>query len=125
MRKQLIGIAALLSIAAAPAPLILGGVPVSQADIVDARALPKLGGGAALQITVEGASAKRLAAAKAVPVTVQLNGKTLCPPLPAAPFVDGLITLDCFGPASTDDVAAIAKQISGKNPLPDSLDDGP
>jgi hypothetical protein len=125
MRKQLIGIAALLSIAAAPAPLILGGVPVSQADIVDARALPKLGGGAALQITVEGASAKRLAAAKAVPVTVQLNGKTLCPALPAAPFADGLITLDCFGPASTDDVAAIAKQISGKNPLPDSLDDGP
>jgi hypothetical protein len=125
MNKQIIGIAALLLIAAGPAPLVLGGVPIAQADIVDARALPKLGGGAALQITVEGASAQRLAAAKTSPISVMLNGKPLCPALASNPLADGLVTLDCFGTATADEVAAIAKQVSGKAPLPDSLEDGP
>lgn len=106
----------------------IGGQGFSQADIVDARGLPEIGGGAAILITMSNGASRRLAdvtrrsVGRTVPVTV--DGKEIAAPMVREQIAGGVIQISL--PAWTvEQAAALAKRISGKDPLPDSLDDGP
>ena len=118
----------LLATAAAPgattAGFAIGGQHFAQAEILDARAMPSLDGIATIMLTFTPPAAKRLKTlttaqvGKAMPVT--LDGKLLAAPVVSAPIAGGVIEMD--GHFALPQAEALAKQISGKDPLPDSLD---
>lgn len=115
---------AIAPVAAAQAQSVtIGGVAITQADIVDARALPQLSGHPVIQITLEGAAASKLMTRRAAPGAVAMGNTIICPSAPIALSADGVLVLDCFAGKSIEEVAAIAKLVSGKDPLPDSLED--
>jgi hypothetical protein len=137
MRKRLLvalGAALLLSgsaVAAAPrAPaktyatgaFVVAGHAVKPTDILDARALPDMAGKPSLMVTLTPAAAAAIAppADGALPCT--LDGK----PLGASPA--GALTSDHVLQLSGDfgdyaATAALARRISGRDPLPDAESD--
>jgi preprotein translocase subunit SecD len=110
--------------AAPPAGFAIGGEAFSQRDILDARAMPSLDGIATIMLTFAPPAAKRLKAltttqvGKAMPVT--LDGKLLAEPVVAQPIDGGVIEMN--GHFALAEATALAKRISGRDPLPDSLD---
>ncbi|TVV71610.1 hypothetical protein FOY91_16365 [Sphingomonas solaris] len=108
----------------APAAFTIGGEPFAQADILDARAMPDVDGSAAIMLTFSPAAAKRLARVTATgigkPLPVALDGKVLVAPMIEAPIDGGVIEM--AGHFALPEAEALAKRISGKDPLPDSLD---
>jgi preprotein translocase subunit SecD len=104
----------------------VGGLAIAEADIIDARGLPDASGKAMLQITLDTPAARKLAAVTATPgkpLPVLLNGKTISAPTLAEPIRDGVFVI--AGQFTLPEADALAKLISGKDPLPDSLDDEP
>jgi preprotein translocase subunit SecD len=121
----------LLSVLIAAAPALaqmrsfsVGGMAIAEADIIDARGLPDTVGKALLQITLDPAAARKLATvavASGRPLPIVLNGKTISAPILAEPIRDGVFVI--AGQFTLAEADALAKLISGKDPLPDSLDD--
>jgi preprotein translocase subunit SecD len=122
-----LGTAALITAATAqPArDFSIAGEQFSEADIVDARALPALDGSASIMITFSDAAAKRLGAVTKATVKkiirVTLDGKLLAEPLVLEPIDGGAVQIT--GGLAMKDATVMAKRISGKDPLPDSLDE--
>ena len=117
----------LLAAAAAGAPpagFAIGGEAFSQRDILDARAMPTLDGIATIMLTFTPPAARRLKTlttaqvGKAMPVT--LDGKLLAEPVVEEPIAGGVIEMD--GHFQLPEATALAKRISGRDPLPDSMD---
>lgn len=128
MRREL---ATLLLLIASPAwaqvrDFKIAGEAFQEADIIDARALPQLGGGAAILLSFEAPAAKRIAGITArlagKPVPVALDGETISSPTVSEPINDGALQIS--NAAWTVEAAtALAKRISGKDPLPESLEE--
>lgn len=128
MKGHLISLLLLLLPAPATAAerkFLIANEPFGESDILDARAQPELDGTSSIRITFGEAAAKRVAA-----ITQRLVGKaahvalddaTLADPVVRAPINDGVLQLS--GPWSTSAATALAKRISGKDPLPDSLEE--
>ena len=110
-----------------PRVFSIGGQKFKEADIVDARALPDLNGTAAILLTLDDKAAKRLAKVsrknRDKPVTVALDGKTLVRPVIRSEISDGVLQIS--GLFSIDQATTLARRISGKEPLPDSLEEAP
>lgn len=128
MRKSLallLPLAAIALAAAAPPPgFAIAGEAFAQGEIVDARAMPDVEGGAAIMLTLTPDAAQRLArlttAHVGKPLPVTLDGRLLVSPTLAAPITEGVIEVG--GHFAVAEAEALAKRISGKDPLPDSLD---
>ncbi|USI73094.1 hypothetical protein [Sphingomonas morindae] len=102
----------------------VAGQLVPPAQVLDARALPDMAGKPSLMVTLAPALAEALARGKpaATPIAATLDGK----PLGASPAgglaADHMLQLSgAFG--SYESAAALARRISGKDPLPDSEGD--
>ena len=120
----------LLLLAASPAmaserQFSVGGEPFREAEILDARAQPELDGTSSIRITFSEAAAKRVAVltGKLVgkPAPVVLDDKTVSDPVVREPIRDGVLQLN--GAWTVSDAEALARKISGKEPLPDSLEE--
>ncbi len=98
---------------------------VKEDEIVDARAQPDLSGVAAIMITFEAPAAARvdrvLRQNFGKTVTIRLNGTPLAGPVVREALLDGQMLIR--GSFSVLQAEQLAKLISGKDPLPDSLDD--
>lgn len=105
----------------------IGGEAFAHTDILDARALPQIDGTPVVMITFDDAAAKRIqdltrrTIGKPLPIAV--DGKVISSPTLRSEIGDAVIEVS--GLASLEDAAAVAKLISGKEPLPDSLEDAP
>lgn len=103
----------------------VAGQQFTYADIVDARALPTVDGASVIMVTFSELAAKRVSALIKANVQKQLlitlDGVALAQPVRRDIVPDGVIQIQGsfdFGAAE-----AVAKRISGKAPLPDSLDE--
>ena len=96
-----------------------------EAEILDARAQPELDGTSSIRITFNESAAKRIATVtmKLVgkPAHVVLDNEAVADPIVREPIRDGVLQLT--GPWTIDGATALAKKISGKEPLPDSLEE--
>jgi hypothetical protein len=107
--------------------LSIGGRDFRQSEIVDARAQPRLDGKSGIIITLEPEAIKRLAgviAANAtIPIRILLDGKVVAEPIiDRAPDGDWV---ELRGDYTLDQAVSLARLISGKEPLPESLEEGP
>ena len=97
----------------------------AESEIVDARAQPELDGTASIRITFNEIAAKRIAAVTqrlvGKPAHVALDSETVADPVVREPVSDGVLQLS--GPWSLEGATVLAKKISGKDPLPDSLEE--
>jgi preprotein translocase subunit SecD len=116
----------LLLIAAAPADtLSVGGVAFPQSDFLDARAIFDETGTPVIYITLSPAGRAKLAkithanVGKQIPV--RIGDRLLTNPTVQEPIVGG--TLQITGMVSLDEAKRLAKTMSGKDPLPESLDE--
>ena len=113
---------------AVPVPRVftIGGEAFSEGEIIDARAQPDVTGKAAIMITFDDKGRAKLTKLssdnKARPLPFVLDGKTLMAPVVTDPIIDGVAQIT--GTFSITEAEMIAKKISGKPPLPDSLDEG-
>ncbi len=125
-------LAGLLAASSAPAlgetkrNFTIGGQPFSTDEIVDARALPEIDGTPQIMITFSEDGAKRLAAITrdmtGKTMTIALDGKAILETIAREPLEGGVVNI--VGLKRTlDEAAAMAKLISGKDPLPDSLEE--
>lgn len=103
--------------------LMIAGEGFAAADVLDARALPDINGKVGIMLTLTPAAAKRLGAITeslvAKPMLVALDGKTLAAELIRKPIADGVIEIP--GRWNLTDAEALARRISGRDPLPDDL----
>ena len=124
---MIVPLALLLIAAVAPRKFTIAGQKFHERDIVDARPLPDLNGTATILLTFEDKAAKRLAKLsrknREKPVAINLDGKTLVRPIFHSAIDDGMIQIS--GLFTLDQATQLARRISGKEPLPDSLDEGP
>jgi preprotein translocase subunit SecD len=122
-------LAALLLIVSAPAfaqarSFSVGGMAIAEADIVDARGLPDAMGNATLQVTLTASAAEGLAKLTAKvgqELPIVLDGKTISSPMIVEPITGGAFMIS--GQFTLAEADRLAKLISGKDPLPDSLED--
>jgi preprotein translocase subunit SecD len=98
-------------------------VPFAPADVLDARAMPDPGGTAGIMLTLGPKAAQKLekitAGLTGKPMIVALDGKPLLSEMIRSPIHDGVI--DIPGSYRTAQAEALARRISGKDPLPDDL----
>lgn len=110
---------------AAGSHLVVAGENFVEADILDARAQPELDGTSSIRITFNEVAAKRIALVTARLVGkaahVALDEKIVAGPIVREPIKDGVLQLS--GAWLLADAEALAKKISGKDPLPDSLEE--
>jgi hypothetical protein len=103
--------------------LMIGGEPFAVGEVLDARALPDINGKVGVMITLTPAGAKRLegisGALVGKPMIVALDGKTLVAELIRKANASGVIEIP--GRWSLADGEALARRISGRDPLPDDL----
>ncbi len=101
----------------------IGGINFAEHDIIDARAQPDLGGQATILITFSAAAAKRLETETAAhigePLDIKLDDDVLMKPIVREPIAGG--TLQISGSLTFEAAVKLAKSISGKDPLPDDL----
>jgi preprotein translocase subunit SecD len=120
-------IAATVANAEVPRIFSIGGEPFAQSEVADARALPQVDGLPVVMITFEEAAAKRFLDLTrrniGKQITVVVNGKVISSPVIQTEVAGGVVELS--GLQSFEDAIAMAKLISGKEPLPDSLEDTP
>ncbi|MBA3896346.1 MAG: hypothetical protein H0X36_04255 [Sphingomonadaceae bacterium] len=111
--------------AGAPAGLAIDGQPFAQNEVVDARGLPDVGGGAAILITLTPPASARLAALTRAHVgdklIVSVDGAMVAEPVVNEEIAGGALQIS--GSFSLAEAVAIARRISGKDPLPDSLEE--
>ena len=104
---------ALAILAAVSAPFLVGTLAVRPADILDGRAIAGGTGEPIVMLTLKPALVVRL---KTQPATVTIDGK----PVQA---VIAENTIQITGSQTFEAAAALAKRLSGKDPLPDSLEE--
>jgi preprotein translocase subunit SecD len=101
----------------------IAGEAFSETEIVDARAQPDISGKATIMITFDDTGRMKLArvsgANKSKPLPFILDGQTLMAPIVTDPIIDGIAQIT--GMFTLIEAEMIAKRISGKPPLPDSL----
>ncbi len=106
---------------------LIEGTPIAESEVLDARALPTLSGKPDIMVTLSDAAVKKISKKRApnlrsVQVAVVLDGR----PLPAIRDPDpaqGNVVQISGDYKSIAEAARLAKRISGKDPLPDSLDE--
>jgi len=103
--------------------LTIAGEAFAPSDVLDARALPDINGKVGVLLTLAPKAAKRLEEISLPlagrPLLVALDGKTLANELVRKPIADGVIEIP--GRWNLSDGEAIARRISGRDPLPDDL----
>lgn len=109
---------------AAERSFLIAGESFPESEIIDARAQPELDGTSSIRITFSEAAAKRIALVTGrlvgKPAHVALDDAAVADPVVREPIRDGVLQLT--GPWTIADAEALAKKISGKEPLPDSLE---
>lgn len=128
--RSLFTLAALLMLAlagpalAAERVFAIGQIRVAEADIIDARAQPAIDGAPLILITLSDELIARITAmrAQSAEIIITLDGKPLAP-LPE--LIEGDPTILIPGGTTIAEAEALAKLISGKEPLKDSLDESP
>ena len=119
----LLGALAVL-VAAGPTGLTIAGEAFQRADILDARTVPDGRGSAAILLTFTpkgAAHLKALTAARAgTPLPILLDGAKIAEPTFSGGVDDGQLQISGdFGDFAA--AAAVAKRISGKDPVPEAL----
>jgi preprotein translocase subunit SecD len=103
----------------------IGGEAFAASDIVDARALPAVDGSVSIMLTLSDGASKRLEMLTQnllnKPLPIVLNGKIIMSPVVHEPLSGGVI--DIIGSKNLQEATALAKTISGKDPLPESLEE--
>lgn len=101
----------------------IAGEAFTESEIIDARAQPDLSGKAAIMITFDDSGRVKLArisgANKSKPLPFVLDGRVLMAPVLVDPIIDGVAQIT--GMFTITEAEALAKKISGKPPLPESL----
>jgi SecD/SecF fusion protein len=128
---RILVLAALLAIpvmasAATTADLLtIGGAAFPQNDILDARATSDGAGTPNIFVTLTPSAAKRLASVSRAnigrPIAIAIGGKVLMNPVVRDEITGGEIEIS--GMASFEAAALMARQISGKEPLPETTDE--
>lgn len=121
----LAGSAAAATVAAKSYPtgsFSVGGHVVAARDVMDARALPDVAGNPSLMVTLTPAAAAAIGAKDGAPVSCLLDGKPIGTG-PAEPLASEHVLQISGTFASFDAAAAIARRISGRDPLPESEGD--
>lgn len=115
----------------APAParsydtgkLTIGGQAFAVDEVADARAIPDINKKIGMMVSLTPDAAKRLegitASLVGKPMEVKLDGKMLVAELIRKPIASGVIEVP--GRWTLDEAEALARRISGKDPLPDDL----
>lgn len=120
----LISLASATAVAAESRNFTIGGETFSEAEILDARAQPEIDGTATIRITFSEAAARRIALATeqlvGKPAHVALDEMTVADPIVREPIRDGVLQIS--GAWTVRDAEVLARKISGKDPLPDSLE---
>lgn len=116
----------LLLISAAPADsLTIGGVIFLQNDFLDARAIFDESGAPVIFVTFGPKGKAKLARVTKAnigkPLPLAIGPRILMKPVVRQPILGG--TLQISGIATMDEATALAKAISGKDPLPESFDE--
>jgi preprotein translocase subunit SecD len=116
----------LLLAAAAPADrLTIGGVPFPQSDFLDARAIFDETGAPVIYVTLSPSGRAKLAKVTRANVgkemPLMIGSRLLTKPIVREPLLAG--TLQISGIANVEEAKALAKAMSGKDPLPESLDE--
>ncbi|MDB5700213.1 MAG: hypothetical protein JWL66_412 [Sphingomonadales bacterium] len=119
-------LAALLAVAAAPSDLLtIGGQAFPQADILDARAIADGTGAPNIYVTLTPAAATRLMALSKAslgkPIAIAVGGTVLMNPVVREEITGGAIEISGVG--TFEAAVAMAHRISGKDPLPESVDE--
>lgn len=103
----------------------IGGEAFSESEVLDARAQPQLGGPVAVMITFSESAASRLASLTKrllnKPLPIVLDGRTLVTPNVAEIATGAVVQIS--GNFTLTEAEALAKAISGKDPLPESLEE--
>jgi hypothetical protein len=103
--------------------LSIGGEAFVPDEVMDARALPDINGKVGIMITLTPEATKRLEGISGSlvgkPLLIALDGKNLAAELVRKPILDGVIELP--GRWNLTDGEALARRISGRDPLPDDL----
>lgn len=112
--------------AATPADLLtINGTEFPQRDILDARATSDGAGTPNIFVTLTPAAAERLASISrsniGKPIPIAIGGKLLMSPVVQDEITGGAIEIS--GVATFEAAIAMAKRISGKDPLPESTDE--
>lgn len=120
-----LAILAMASPAFAARDFRIGPERFAESEIVDARALPSVDGMPVIMITLAQGAALRVqkltAAMIGQPLPIQLDGKELAAPLVREAIAGGV--LEISGLPSLAECERLARLISGKDPLPDSLEE--
>lgn len=103
--------------------LTIAGEGFAATEILDARALPDINAKVGIMVTLTPAAAKRLGEITASligkPMQIALDGKPLAAELIRKPLTGGVIEIP--GRWNLTDAEALARRISGRDPLPDDL----
>lgn len=103
----------------------IGSERFAESEILDARALPSVDGMPMLMITLSDSAAPRLKKLTETMVNkelpISLDGKQLTAPIVREPIPGGV--LEIAGLFSMEECIRLARLISGKDPLPDSLEE--
>jgi hypothetical protein len=100
----------------------VAGHKLAATDILDARAIPDMAGKPSLMVTLTPAAATAIGGKTGTKLPCTLDGKTLGESPSDALAVDHIVALSGdFG--DYDATAALARRISGRDPLPDSEGD--
>ncbi len=103
----------------------IGAERFSEAEILDARGLPSVGGEPVILVTLAQKAWPRLQKLTTEflgkPLPVSIDGRPLATPVVRDAIADGVFEIS--GLASLPESEALAKLISGKAPLPDSLEE--
>jgi hypothetical protein len=103
-------------------PFVVADHHLTAADILDARAIPDMEGKPSLMVTLTPAAAAAIGGVADAKLPCTLDGKLLGESPAGALTTDHVLQLSGnFG--SYDDAAALARRISGRDPLPDSESD--
>ena len=103
--------------------LMIGGEAFAASEVADARAMPDINKQVGIMVSLTPAGAKRLegitTSLVGKPMMVTLDGKSLSAELIRKSVAGGVIEIP--GRWSLDAAEALARRISGKDPLPDDL----
>jgi preprotein translocase subunit SecD len=116
----------LLLIAAAPADtLTIGGIAFPQSDFVDARAIFDETGMPVIYVTLSPSGATKLAKVTRANVgkemPLMIGSRVLTKPVVREPLLSGSFQIS--GMANLEEARQLAKSMSGKDPLPESLEE--